>query len=1439
LRIVVTLLLCLLGTAGIMGQNPVANFSASTTSGCAPLIVTFTDQSTGSPKFWNWDFGNGALSNLQNPTMVFSTPGVYTVTLVVRNNNGADGITKTNYITVNPSPSASFIADKQIACNPSNIQFTDASVPNAGTIVQWQWTFGDGGTSTLQNPTHQYTATGFYDVGLTVTSSTGCKGSNSGGRFIRIVPGVKADFTFLEPATCKAPFNINFSNQTSGPGNLTYSWDFGNSTTSTLANPAALYAAAGMYTVRLSAQSDFGCQDNIQKNITVAGTTTSFSGPDSICLNTAASFQNTSSPTPVSSLWKFGDGTQSTVNNPSKTYITAGTFPITLYSNFGKCLDSLTKQIKVVTRPTVDFTAPKKTSCKAPLTVNFQDISPDAVSWQWNFGDGGTSTQKNPAHTYNSAGYFDVTLTITDSKGCQNTYTQTSFVQIVAPVINVTDLPAGGCAPYSFSPSPSAATVDGVAGWLWNFGEAGATSTASNPTYVYNNTGTYTLSVTITTTDGCTATTTIPNAVKVGTPVATAFTKSSPTDCFSSPVSFTNTSAPPGDAWLWYFGDGDSSILQNPVHRYKDTGNFNVTLIAYNNGCPDTLTQVAFVHVQPPVADFDYTVDCAANKLAVNFINLSKTDVAYGPISYEWQFGDPANGTATSLNASFVYPAYGDYTVKLITRNGVCTDTSTQLIRLRNLSADFTAGKAVLCRNEFVTFTPIDPVVDIINYQWFINGGPNVSGNPVFSTNFSATGTYSITLRITDINGCVITHTNNNIVTVTGPTVDFNIVNGGGCKNTVIQFNDVSTSTGTITQWTWDFGDTQTSAAQHPTHSYSDTGVYNVQLTVRDNLGCSDSFTKQAHITKPTAWFGADTTRFCPGGQFRFKDSSYRSIVAWNWNFGDGNTSTQQNPIHVYSGNDSVYTVKLVVTDMYGCTDSVTRTNYVTIIKPKPAFGVKDSTSICPPLETKFTVGGTDYESYFWDFGDGGSSLLPNPSHFFNTYGSFTVKLYVLGYGGCLDSASSVVNVYNPNATTSLSYTPITACNELTVDFNITITPSTFAYLYFGDGTVDSSQQKTLQHFYKTPSFYSPLIILVDSGGCQVGVGGPTTIRILGSEPIFAMDRKNFCDSGSVFFTNFAIGNDPVVSQSWDFGDGNTTATKDASHFYSQPGTYYPSLTVNTQAGCSKTLYDTVRVYNTPHPFITSNNLVCDNTNISFMGNLLVPDTSVRWKWDFGNGKTDSIQAPATSYNPSGNYTVHLTATNLLGCRDTTSKAISVKPLPSVTVSGDTSFIVGSGITIPLTYSSNVTAYNWTPGTNLSCTNCPNPYANPKFTTTYNVAVTDSNGCVSSRNVTLISLCNDKNFFIPNTFSPNADGVNDNFFPRGTGIFRLEGMRIFNRWGELVFEKKNFQANQENEGWNGLYKGKPAEVDTYVYFVDIVCENGVVITYKGNVTLIR
>ncbi|HRN57695.1 MAG TPA: PKD domain-containing protein, partial [Agriterribacter sp.] len=844
-----------------------------------------------------------------------------------------------------------------------------------------------------------------------------------------------------------------------------------------------------------------------------------------------------------------------------------------------------------------------------------------------------------------------------------------------------------------------------------------------------------------------------------------------------------------------------------------------------------------------PVANFGFEVNCS-NPLLVKFTDSSIVDTDLGSISYSWDFGD--NQTSTDKDPSaHTFPASGQYNVSLTVTNGACTAVYMRQIDLFAVNADFTLPSAALCRNTQLEFSPAEDTSRIALYSWVVDG-VEVRNDPSFDTVFQSPGDRLLALTVTDKNGCAATETKT--LQIKGATAQFSSSATANCGTDVVSFTDASASTSSITEWLWDFGDntTQTFAAPPFTHQYADTGTYTVKLTVKDADGCMDAFTHAdpVKVSAPKAYFGAMQTLFCPGMPLAFNDSSRGVGLTYSWDFGDGNISTAQNPSNVY--NAGQYSVKLVVTDNEGCSDSLTRTNYIDVRKPVAAFEARDTSSTCQLLEAKFFNRSENYESFYWDFGDSTNSTFAEPRHFYDVFGNYVVKLYVTGYGGCVDSAVGQVNVYDPVAYTRFDYSvPPFACNELSVDFNFTVPPGTWYQFNFGDGAIDSSGQTALSHLYNYPNTYRPSILLVDSQDCRVTVSPPSampSVNINGAVPVFNIDKKEFCDSGTVFATNYSIARsgDPIVSQLWHFGDGQTSAgNTPPAHIYPQAGLYPVSLTATTQSGCERTFTDTVRVYRTPVPVIAAGDISCINRTIAFNGALaLPPDTAILWNWSFGNGRSSTERNNTVSYDAPGNYNVTLTAANSFGCKDMATHPLMIAPLPVVTTQ-NVVIPVGGEIVLPVSYSSGISRYTWTPPDGLSCTGCPTPLANPSLTTTYHILVTDSNTCSAAADITVEVVCKTENYFVPNTFSPNGDGMNDVFYPRGRGLASVQSMKIYNRWGQLVFDRRNFSANDPAKGWNGKAGNQDLPPDVYVYMVEFICENSQIVPMKGNVTLIR
>jgi len=310
---------------------PVSSFTASVSTGVAPLGVTFTDTSSGSIDSWQWTFGDGGSSSLQNPTHQYSSDGSFTAILLVTGPGGSDS--SSIVITVDPAaPVADFSGTPTSGTHPLTVAFSDLS--SGGPTSGWSWTFGDGATSTLQNPSHTYSAAGSYTVSMT-TSGPGGSDTLTRTAYITVAePAPIADFSGT-PTSGTHPLTVVFSDLSSGGPTSGWSWTFGDGVTSTLQNPSHTYTAAGSYTVSMTTSGPGG-SDTLTRTayITVAepAPIADFSGtPTSGTTPLTVAFSDLSGGGPVADWsWTFGDGATSTLQNPSHTYTVAGTYDVQL-----------------------------------------------------------------------------------------------------------------------------------------------------------------------------------------------------------------------------------------------------------------------------------------------------------------------------------------------------------------------------------------------------------------------------------------------------------------------------------------------------------------------------------------------------------------------------------------------------------------------------------------------------------------------------------------------------------------------------------------------------------------------------------------------------------------------------------------------------------------------------------------------------------------------------------------------------------------------------------------------------------------------------------------------------------------------------------------------------------------------------------------------------
>lgn len=1572
-----------------------ADFSATPVSGCAPLLVQFTDNSTGAPTNWKWDLGNGITSTSQNPSTVYLLPGIYTVKLVISNVSGKDSLIRTNYINISQVPQVSFTTSTStVGCFPLRVQFLDNSTPPAGTtIVAWEWDFGDGTTSTAQNPYKVYRSAGNFNVTLKITSSNGCSNLLVKSSFIRSTQGVSPNFTSSTPVNCKPPENIAFTNLTNGIGNMTYNWDFGDGGTSTLISPSHLYSTAGTYSVRLIASSDQGCVDTIIKNnqLNIGTYSSNFTYRNNVCINDTVGFFNQTAPNPQSFTWYFSDGTTSLIKNPIKIFPVTGTYTVKLVNNFGNCVDSSIRSIDVISNPVPDIKADDSISCKAPFTVHFTNTTPGATQWLWDFGDGTTSTQQNPTHTYTTEGSFTVKLTISASAGCTGSFTKTNYIIVQKPVVTVPSLPGGGCFPYSFSPVPNVVLADTVTFWLWDFGD-GVTSTQKLPTHIYPVQGQYDVSLTVTTSTGCTVPVTYIKGIKTGTKPTAAFSAAPLTSCAGKDIQFTDMSTNSPDEWLWIFGDNYTSNLQNPLHAYNQAGAFDVKLVVRRNGCPDSVTKTSYVNILPPVSKFAVNYNCNVTTTA------SFTDQSTGPVTaYLWDFGD--GQTSTSANPTHNYAAIGTYKVILTVTNGSCSDTSQQNITLLNLSPVIASDQPVKCRNNAFNFsvTNVDPTL-IKNYLWQFDDG-TTSASATAAHAFSTTGIHTVTLTYTNVNNCSATITTT--VTVIGPTASFSFAPRLQCTGADVTFNNTSVTDGTnaITAVTWNFGDGNiVSSTTNPiTHKYLTASSYIPKLIVQDAAGCTDS-TLAANVLdviESKISFTVADTLSCPGSAVSFSNRSSGYNLSYFWDFGDGTTSTSISPSHAYA-SPGTYTVKLFGTESIGCIDSVVKINYITVDVPHADFIMSDSFTICPPIQIQFNNRSTFYRSVLWDFGDGNTSTDTIPKHSYSIPNTYIVTLTAVSPGGCRDTKQKTIQVLS-NTNGTLTYNPLSGCYPVNVNFQISANSDSLNYLWdFGDGTTLFSKDSVLQFSYKYPGFYLPKIILQDPDGCLTPIIGKDTLKIFGSSADFGFDKTVLCNNGTIQFKDSTITADIITSRLWDFGDGSTSNQKDPSHVYAAPGTYTVSLSVTTANGCTNvmTKNNLIKVSQTPQLSIGGTTTYCTPASVSLQGIRTNADTAaMNWQWSFDGNTFTTQNISNYSIAAAGLYPVQLIGTNSLGCADTISNTVTVNQTPVVNAGNDTTICMGTSIvlkpsgantytwspatdltctnctnpiasptddryyvvtgassagctnqdsilirvkkpftvtatgdkiicvgksvqlnatgaekytwspgtslndstkanpvatpTVTTTYtvtghdtlncftstasvtvtvypypvvdagrdttirggssvtllpqlSNDVTSVLWSPATYLTCTTCINPVASPIKTTVYRIIATNDGNCMSYDDIKITVLCDRNNVFMPNAFTPNNDGINDRFYVMGPGLEAVKSLRIYDRWGNIVFERSYVNANDPLLGWDGTtLTGQKAPPGMFGYVAEVICGDGGIIPVTGSVMLIR
>ncbi|HLP19598.1 MAG TPA: PKD domain-containing protein, partial [Chitinophagales bacterium] len=997
---------------------------------------------------------------------------------------------------------------------------------------------------------------------------------------------------------------------------------------------------------------------------------------------------------------------------------------------------------------------------------------------------------------------YNITLRVTNSQGCTDTAMH-SITVANPPLVNFSNSPPCTSTAVNFTDNSS----NIVDTWQWQFGDNDSAA-VQNPAHVYAAPGNYTVSLTATDTNNCRST--ISQAIVVSAPPVAAFT--APAACEENTSVFTDASTGNPVQWQWNFGDGNTSSVQHPAHVYSSDGNYTAMLIATNGfQCADTITQQVTVHPKPTAA-FSTVNVCYPNP--VTFSNSSTGAI----VNNGWSFGDML--VSTQQNPTHTYAAAGGYnaTLLVVTSDG-CADTLTQTLMVYHKPvAAFIVPD--VCQGGTSVFTNTSSIGSgsIASYEWTFGDGSPADAQEHTTHAYTAPNTYSATLIVTSDNNCGDTITQPAMVNP-NPTAAFTTANV--CYGNAATFTNMST--GSIAANDWSFGDNQNSSVQNPTHDYASAGSYFTQLIVTTGAGCADTTIRPIIVNpKPDAHFSIPAV--CLGLSSLFTENSTGNIVSYNWNFADGNTSTQQNPYNLYAA-DGNYEVQLIVTSDSACLDTFTM-NAVVHPLPVPGF---TTPAVCLNQTMSFTntstINSGSINQWWWDLGDGNTGTAHTPTYTYTAQGTYNVRLIATSDNNCVDSTMQSVTVYDKPVA---AFTATEVCETQATVFAdaSAIGNGTLAQWQYDFGDAQVSSQPSAQNIYTTHGTYTATLIVTSTDGCTDTATQVITVNPL---PVLSFSAPDVClGIASQFSNTSSIPTGTISTYTWALGDGNTTTSVSPANTYAAFGTYTVSLTAESDKGCMQTTTQTVQVFDIPVASATSTPACyqLDNGTATALATDGTPPYNYRWN-------TGGVTATVTALF-ADNYAVTITDAN--SCTTTAATVVSQPTGPLTIASNPLNPVIKLNdivaVNLSNSYGDLAATYIVSPDYGLTCATCSQFDAQPYQTTEYTVTVTDTQGCTGTSQFTIM-VDQALPLFIPNVFTPNSDGANDTWGVYSQAVKQLR-LFIFNRWGEKVFEGDGI-----NQTWDGTYQGKPVPAGIYTYWGDIVYLNNNTMPVKGTVTLIR
>ncbi|QQS31237.1 MAG: PKD domain-containing protein [Sphingobacteriales bacterium] len=565
-----------------------------------------------------------------------------------------------------------------------------------------------------------------------------------------------------------------------------------------------------------------------------------------------------------------------------------------------------------------------------------------------------------------------------------------------------------------------------------------------------------------------------------------------------------------------------------------------------------------------------------------------------------------------------------------------------------------------------------------------------------------------------------------------------------------------------------------------------------------------------------------------------FQNSSY-GATEYFWDLGtNGATSTQTNPSYTYT-DTGYYTVMLIASKPGAC--NIADTAYLNITIIDPATFTADFTPAIDCAQLSVYVSpqvGNPAVSYNWDFGDGYISTNPNPTHFYDQPGTYTITLNIAStIPSCPVTAVATQTItLLPPVIAQAVADPVFGCIPLDVQLTNNSINATSYLWNFGNGITATTPDATIT--YPLPGVYTVTLTAFNPGSCNLSDQAIFNIEALDTVIVadFTYQLPGICDPQEVsFFTNY--GN--YVTYLWDFGDGTTSTAANPVHLYNISGNITATLVVSTPCALPDTA--TATFFLPPPPLVEGDILIPPQSNCAPLSvDLQAEGNAVLYLWDFGDGNTAQGTSVSHTYPNPGIYTIQLTAIDSSTCNisDITLSTVEVytNAIADFTYSNQLAEV--GQIVFFTNQSQFADSYLWNFGDGGTSTEINPIYAfeDTGFFDVCLIAMTDE-GCNDTicQSIQVIPVIY---IGVPNAFSPNGDSNNDFLQVEGNSGIAFMELKIFNRWGEMVY-----QTNDPQGRWDGTYKGEPQEMEVYVFTLVANLISGRQEFLKGNITLLR